>query len=166
MSMTVCWRSRRGPLCQRSSGWRCGMDPLFRPGAREKNRRIKSIARGHPIAVGVDCGPRRHPILRRGEDGSRPAISEVAAFRRRSLKERIVQREFVRVGDARRRPVCSNSPTLAGHRHMSESIVVVEEDQRRQSSASQSPWVGWQAVNVISRPLRQERRRHPKSLRD
>src|SRR3984893_18271758 len=65
----------------------------------------------------------------------------------REAKERIVEREFVRVGDTVRKDL-SNYPTL--HRALSESIVRIEEDQEKAVEVPpEAP--GWvQAVKVIA----------------
>src|SRR5262249_1614546 len=65
----------------------------------------------------------------------------------REAKERIIEREFVRVGDTVRRDL-ANYPSL--HRALSEAIVRIEEDQEKAVEVPpEAP--GWaQAVEVIA----------------
>jgi hypothetical protein len=72
---------------------------------------------------------------------------EVLLCAGREAKERIVEREFVRVGDTVRKDL-ANYPTL--HRALSESIVRIEEDQEKAVEVPpEAP--GWvQAVKVIA----------------
>src|SRR5580704_3068096 len=72
---------------------------------------------------------------------------EVLLSAGREAKERIVEREFVRVGDTIRKDL-ANYPTL--HRALSESIVRIEEDQEKAVEVPpEAP--GWvQAVKVIA----------------
>ena len=64
----------------------------------------------------------------RGEERLAARNREVLLSAGREAKERIVEREFVRVGDSVRKDL-SNYPTL--HRALSESIVRIEEDQEK-----------------------------------
>jgi hypothetical protein len=72
---------------------------------------------------------------------------EVLLSAGREAKERIVEREFVRVGDTVRKDL-ANYPAL--HRALSESIVRIEEDQEKAVDVPpEAP--GWvQAVKVIA----------------
>src|SRR6266850_4416804 len=83
----------------------------------------------------------------RGEEKLAARNREVLLSAGREAKERIVEREFVRVGDTVRKDL-SNYPTL--HRALSESIVRIEEDQEKAVEVPpEAP--GWvQAVKVIA----------------
>ena len=83
----------------------------------------------------------------RGEERLAARNREVLLSAGREAKERIVEREFVRVGDSVRKDL-SNYPTL--HRALSESIVRIEEDQEKAVEVPpEAP--GWvQAVKVIA----------------
>ena len=83
----------------------------------------------------------------RGEDRLAARNREVLLSAGREAKERIVEREFVRVGDSVRKDL-ANYPTL--HRALSESIVRIEEDQAKAVEVPpEAP--GWvQAVKVIA----------------
>ena len=83
----------------------------------------------------------------RGEERLAARNREVLLSAGREAKERIVEREFVRVGDSVRKDL-SNYPTL--HRALSESIVRIEEDQAKAVEVPpEAP--GWvQAVKVIA----------------
>src|SRR3954452_13821616 len=83
----------------------------------------------------------------RGEECLAARNREVVLSAGREAKERIVEREFVRVGDSVRKDL-SNYPTL--HRALSESIVRIEEDQEKAVEVPpEAP--GWvQAVKVIA----------------
>jgi hypothetical protein len=82
-----------------------------------------------------------------GEERLAARNREVLLSAGREAKERIVEREFVRVGDTVRKDL-SNYPTL--HRALSESIVRIEEDQQKAVEVPpEAP--GWvQAVKVIA----------------
>ncbi|MBV8805353.1 MAG: hypothetical protein JO042_09905 [Sinobacteraceae bacterium] len=64
----------------------------------------------------------------RGEERLAARNREVLLSAGREAKERIVEREFVRVGDSIRKDL-ANYPTL--HRALSEAIVRIEEDQEK-----------------------------------
>jgi hypothetical protein len=83
----------------------------------------------------------------RGEERLATRNREVLLSAGREAKERIVEREFVRVGDSVRKDL-ANYPTL--HRALSESIVRIEEDQEKAVEVPpEAP--GWvQAVKVIA----------------
>src|SRR5882757_3007650 len=83
----------------------------------------------------------------RGEERLAARNREVLLSAGREAKERIVEREFVRVGDSVRKDL-ANYPTL--HRALSESIVRIEEDQEKAVEVPpEAP--GWvQAVKVIA----------------
>src|SRR6266404_3672990 len=83
----------------------------------------------------------------RGEEKLAARNREVLLSAGREAKERIVEREFVRVGDTVRKDL-ANYPTL--HRALSESIVRIEEDQEKAVEVPpEAP--GWvQAVKVIA----------------
>ena len=83
----------------------------------------------------------------RGEERLAARNREVLLSAGREAKERIIEREFVRVGDTVRKDL-SNYPTL--HRALSESIVRIEEDQEKAVEVPpEAP--GWvQAVKVIA----------------
>ena len=83
----------------------------------------------------------------RGEERLAARNREVLLSAGREAKERIVEREFVRVGDSIRKDL-ANYPTL--HRALSESIVRIEEDQEKAVDVPpEAP--GWvQAVKVIA----------------
>jgi len=83
----------------------------------------------------------------RGEERLAARNREVLLSAGREAKERIVEREFVRVGDSVRKDL-ANYPTL--HRALSESIVRIEEDQAKAVEVPpEAP--GWvQAVKVIA----------------
>ena len=83
----------------------------------------------------------------RGEERLAARNREVLLSSGREAKERIVEREFVRVGDTVRKDL-ANYPTL--HRALSESIVRIEEDQAKAVEVPpEAP--GWvQAVKVIA----------------
>jgi hypothetical protein len=83
----------------------------------------------------------------RGEERLATRNREVLLSAGREAKERIVEREFVRVGDSVRKDL-ANYPTL--HRALSESIVRIEEDQAKAVEVPpEAP--GWvQAVKVIA----------------
>ena len=83
----------------------------------------------------------------RGEEKLAARNREVLLSAGREAKERIVEREFVRVGDTVRKDLASY-PTL--HRALSESIVRIEEDQEKAVEVPpEAP--GWvQAVKVIA----------------
>jgi hypothetical protein len=83
----------------------------------------------------------------RGEERLAARNREVLLSTGREAKERIVEREFVRVGDTVRKDL-ANYPTL--HRALSESIVRIEEDQEKAVEVPpEAP--GWvQAVKVIA----------------
>jgi hypothetical protein len=83
----------------------------------------------------------------RGEERLAARNREVLLSAGREAKERIIEREFVRVGDTVRKDL-SNYPTL--HRALSESIVRIEEDQEKAVDVPpEAP--GWvQAVKVIA----------------
>jgi hypothetical protein len=82
-----------------------------------------------------------------GEERLAARNREVLLSAGREAKERIVEREFVRVGDTVRKDL-ANYPTL--HRALSESIVRIEEDQEKAGEVPpEAP--GWvQAVKVIA----------------
>jgi hypothetical protein len=82
-----------------------------------------------------------------GEERLAARNREVLLSAGREAKERIVEREFVRVGDTVRKDL-ANYPTL--HRALSESIVRIEEDQQKAVEVPpEAP--GWvQAVKVIA----------------
>jgi hypothetical protein len=82
-----------------------------------------------------------------GEERLAARNREVLLSAGREAKERIVEREFVRVGDTVRKDL-ANYPTL--HRALSESIVRIEEDQEKAVEVPpEAP--GWvQAVKVIA----------------
>src|SRR3977135_632852 len=82
-----------------------------------------------------------------GEERLAARNREVLLSAGREAKERIVEREFVRVGDTIRKDL-ANYPTL--HRALSESIVRIEEDQEKAVEVPpEAP--GWvQAVKVIA----------------
>ena len=83
----------------------------------------------------------------RGEERLATRNREVLLSAGREAKERIVEREFVRVGDTVRKDLASY-PTL--HRALSEAIVRIEEDQEKAVEVPpEAP--GWvQAVKVIA----------------
>jgi hypothetical protein len=83
----------------------------------------------------------------RGEERLAARNREVLLSAGREAKERIVEREFVRVGDTVRKDL-ANYPTL--HRALSESIIRIEEDQEKAVEVPpEAP--GWvQAVKVIA----------------
>ncbi|HEV7445858.1 MAG TPA: hypothetical protein VGO18_25000 [Steroidobacteraceae bacterium] len=83
----------------------------------------------------------------RGEEKLAARNREVLLSAGREAKERIVEREFVRVGDTVRKDL-ANYPTL--HRALTESIVRIEEDQEKAVEVPpEAP--GWvQAVKVIA----------------
>src|SRR5712671_6770396 len=83
----------------------------------------------------------------RGEERLAARNREVLLSAGREAKERIVEREFVRVGDTVRKDL-ANYPTL--HRALTESIVRIEEDQEKAVEVPpEAP--GWvQAVKVIA----------------
>jgi hypothetical protein len=83
----------------------------------------------------------------RGEEKLAARNREVLLSAGREAKERIVEREFVRVGDTIRKDL-ANYPTL--HRALTESIVRIEEDQEKAVEVPpEAP--GWvQAVKVIA----------------
>lgn len=83
----------------------------------------------------------------RGEEKLAARNREVLLSAGREAKERIVEREFVRVGDTVRKDL-ANYPTL--HRALRESIVRIEEDQEKAVEVPpEAP--GWvQAVKVIA----------------
>jgi hypothetical protein len=83
----------------------------------------------------------------RGEEKLAARNREVLLSAGREAKERIVEREFVRVSDTVRKDL-ANYPTL--HRALSESIVRIEEDQEKAVEVPpEAP--GWvQAVKVIA----------------
>jgi hypothetical protein len=83
----------------------------------------------------------------RGEEKLAARNREVLLSAGREAKERIVEREFVRVGDTVRKDL-ANYPAL--HRALSESIVRIEEDQEKAVEVPpEAP--GWvQAVKVIA----------------
>jgi hypothetical protein len=83
----------------------------------------------------------------RGEERLAARNREVLLSAGREAKERIVEREFVRVGDSVRKDL-ANYPTL--HRALSESIIRIEEDQEKAVEVPpEAP--GWvQAVKVIA----------------
>jgi hypothetical protein len=82
-----------------------------------------------------------------GEERLAARNREVLLSAGREAKERLVQREFVRVGDTVRKDL-ANYPTL--HRALSESIVRIEEEQEKAVEVPpEAP--GWvQAVKVIA----------------
>jgi len=82
-----------------------------------------------------------------GEEHLAARNREVLLSLGREAKERIVEREFVRVGDTVRKDL-ANYPAL--HRALSESIVRIEEDQEKAVDVPpEAP--GWvQAVQVIA----------------
>jgi hypothetical protein len=83
----------------------------------------------------------------RGEEHLAARNREVLLSAGREAKERIVEREFVRVGDTVRKDL-ANYPTL--HRALSEAIVRIEEDQQKAVEVPpEAP--GWvQAIEVIA----------------
>ena len=83
----------------------------------------------------------------RGEERLAARNREVLLSAGREAKERIVEREFVRVGDSVRKDLASY-PTL--HRALNESIIRIEEDQEKAVEVPpEAP--GWvQAVKVIA----------------
>src|SRR5579859_3754674 len=83
----------------------------------------------------------------RGEERLAARNREVLLSAGREAKERIVEREFVRVGDTVRKDL-ANYPAL--HRALSEAIVRIEEDQQKAVEVPpEAP--GWvQAVKVIA----------------
>jgi hypothetical protein len=83
----------------------------------------------------------------RGEERLAARNRDVLLSAGREAKERIVEREFVRVGDSVRKDL-ANYPSL--HRALSESIVRIEEDQAKAVEVPpEAP--GWvQAVKVIA----------------
>src|SRR5215813_1023709 len=83
----------------------------------------------------------------RGEERLAARNREVLLSGGREAKERIVEREFVRVGDSVRKDL-SNYPTL--HRALSEAIVRIEEDQEKAVEVPpEAP--GWaQAVKAVA----------------
>jgi hypothetical protein len=83
----------------------------------------------------------------RGEERLAARNREVLLSAGREAKERIVEREFVRVGDSVRKDL-AHYPTL--HRALSESIIRIEEDQEKAVEVPpEAP--GWvQAVKVIA----------------
>lgn len=85
--------------------------------------------------------------IARGEERLAARNREVLLSVGREAKERIVAREFVRVGDTVRKDLASY-PTL--HRALSESIVRIEEDhQKAVEVPPEAP--GWvQAIKVIA----------------
>jgi hypothetical protein len=82
-----------------------------------------------------------------GEERMATRNREVLLSAGREAKERIVEREFVRVGDTVRKDL-ANYPTL--HRALSEAIVRIEEDQEKAVEIPpEAP--GWvQAVKVVA----------------
>src|SRR5256885_8876984 len=84
----------------------------------------------------------------RGEERLAARNREVLLSAGRAAKERIIEREFVRVGDSVRRDL-ANYPAL--HRALSEAIVRIEEDQEKAVEVPpEAP--GWaQAVEVIAK---------------
>src|SRR5215813_2997736 len=83
----------------------------------------------------------------RGEERLSARNREVLLSAGREAKERIIEREFVRVGDTVRKDLASY-PTL--HRALSEAIVRIEEEQEKAVDVPpEAP--GWvQAVKVIA----------------
>src|SRR5215470_2253772 len=83
----------------------------------------------------------------RGEERLAARNREVLLSAGREAKERLVEREFVRVGDSVRKDL-ANYPTL--HRALSEAIVRIEEDQEKAVEVPpEAP--GWvQAIEVIA----------------
>jgi hypothetical protein len=83
----------------------------------------------------------------RGEERLAARNKEVLLSAGREAKERLIEREFVRVGDSVRKDL-SSYPTL--HRALSEAIVRIEEEQEKAVEVPpEAP--GWvQAVKVIA----------------
>jgi len=83
----------------------------------------------------------------RGEERLAARNRDVLLAAGREAKERIIEREFVRVGDTVRKDL-ANYPTM--HRALSESIVRIEEDQKKAVEVPpEAP--GWvQAVEVVA----------------
>ncbi len=83
----------------------------------------------------------------RGEERLATRNKEVLLSAGREAKERLIEREFVRVGDTVRKDLASY-PTL--HRALSESIVRIEEEEQKAVEVPpEAP--GWvQAVKVIA----------------
>src|SRR5215467_8482133 len=83
----------------------------------------------------------------RGEERLAARNREVLLAAGREAKERIVEREFVRVGDTVRKDL-ANYPDM--HRRLSEAIIRIEEDQQKAVEVPpEAP--GWaQAVKVVA----------------
>src|ERR1700756_3820314 len=102
----------------------------------------------HALAVALSRGFRlASRAVARAEERLAARNREVLLSAGREAKERIVEREFVRVGDSVRKDL-ANYPSL--HRASSESIVRIEEDQAKAVEVPpEAP--GWvQAVKVIA----------------
>ena len=136
-------------LADLSGAWRC----ISR--ARTAHQAIRVGVRGSREWT---CGSHRIPSRTR-EEASRAARNrEVLLAQGREAKERIVEREFVRVGDTVRKDL-ANYPDL--HRALSEAIVRIEEDhQKAVDVPPEAP--GWaQAVEAVANlDARNARRRH------
>src|SRR5215475_9962514 len=78
-----------------------------------------ALARGLRVAA--------HAVTR-GQERLRARNREVLLAAGREAKERVVEREFVRVADAVRKDL-AGYPEM--HRRLSESILRIEEDQRQ-----------------------------------
>src|SRR5882757_5419928 len=102
----------------------------------------------HAIAVALSRGLRlaSHSVAQ-AEERLASRNREVLLAAGREAKERIVEREFVRVGDTVRKDL-ANYPDM--HRRLSEAIIRIEEDQEKAVEVPpEAP--GWaQAVEVVA----------------
>jgi hypothetical protein len=102
----------------------------------------------HAIAVALSRGLRlaSHSVAH-AEERLGTRNREVLLAAGREAKERIVEREFVRVGDTVRKDL-ANYPDM--HRRLSEAIIRIEEDQEKAVEVPpEAP--GWaQAVEVVA----------------